>query len=248
MSNSSLAACAAALALVLALSSCGAKGTEGGITAAADEREPDHIEQATTTYRVNIPDLLDESVGSGDVDYSDFKTENPVIGEDAARFHNRYSIIKVDVDSIKTVNYVAWGDETPDKLFDLYDGVFREKQTKMGGSVQNSELIIEFVADKSTLAAYAFVTGNDSGTYPERSPSSWTLYGSVDGGDNWAVLDSVFDSAIEPGDHVYYGYTVDEESRGEYSHYRVVFTASYASTAIGSFQLNEFYLYADKKG
>ena len=167
----------------------------------------------------------------------------PVTGGAATIYHNSHEQIAY-VEGSGTYDFNPWDDgKNMTSLFDGKDGYFNSgEQTKIGGGSNGKDLSIEFETESATLVGYAFVTGNDSGNYKERSPKEWYLYGSNDGKE-WTLLDHVENSGIYAVDHGYFGYGIDESVRGEYSHYRVRFTKNISDGQFGDFQLNEMYLY-----
>jgi|GEM_PF-1093233 len=250
-----LAAALSLSSMLPALSSCGTPTSgdkpdvtgEGnhGVTTGAGENP---IAAVTTTYRIAIPNLLDDNYkASGDPDYTPIIAEIPITGKNqATAFHNSHRLLTVDTTSVKATNFTEWHDKrTVLSLFDGDDNYFSGEGNKMGGGVSNGELIVEFSLVGSAIAsAYAFVTGNDSGQYAERTPGAWTLYGSADG-KNWKALDEVKDSGMVAKDAEYFGYEIDEEARFRCRYYRIVFTEDLNGFVISSFQLNQMYLYSD---
>lgn len=237
------------LALLILLCSCGTAKDSEESKEEGKSRDSVVITEKVWPTRTNskgenIPDVFMGGQPSEQV----YPSENPITGKDAAtKYHNSHKVVSVIKGSGKTENFSPWHDgREVDSLFDGADGFFRpDQQTKMGGGVGSNKLVVTFRTEKATLVGYALVTGNDSSGYPERSPAEWTFYGSIDG-NTWTTLDYVYDSAIEPADHEYYGYEIDKENQAEYSYYKFEFTVNLMSTGISSFQLNECYLYADK--
>jgi len=209
----------------------------------------------TTEYRIKIPNLLDDSRLPEDYDPGtpgdepNPDAEKPVTGwEKANEYHTSHKTATVSQSSITSYNFTEWHEgRSALSLFDGDDNYFNEEGsgTKMGGGL-SGDLIVEFRTNRAvTLSGYAFVTGNDSGQYPERSPGAWTLSGSTDG-KTWVVLDEVKDGGIRAADHEYFGYEIDGESQGSYTYYRFEFTKDVYLQHLTSFQLNELYLYIDR--
>lgn len=199
----------------------------------------------------DVPDAPDTPDTPETPETPEDKYETPITGESAEEFHSSHKTATVDISSIKTENFSEWGDGAPERLFDGDDGLFNPdstvggngRGTKLGGSVRDNVMILEFSTDKAvTLEAYAFVTGNDSADYHERSPEAWTLFGSEDG-ERWFVIDSVSHSGIVAEDHGFFGYTVDAENMRACRYYRFEFTRACASDGISAIQFNECYLY-----
>ena len=235
---------ALAAAIAIALASCAR--IDGGTGTESSDGEGAVI-TTERTVRTNskgqpIPDVLgDMTVELG----PEPEAEKPITNADSVRsYHNGHKALTYVNGSGKYRNLDGWGNEDRvDYLFDGKDGYFKPgEQSKLGGIVSNGELVIEFRTEKAVLVGYAFVTGNDSGNYKERSPKEWYLYGSNDGKE-WTLLDHVENSGIYAVDHGYFGYGIDESVRGEYSHYRVRFTKNISDGQFGDFQLNEMYLY-----
>ena len=241
------------LVLTAVLASCG--GRAGGAGAdASGGKDGDRITSGETekTVRTNskgepIPNVLDDDpLPSSDGTIPE--DESPITGISAAKkYHSEHKVLSVLGGSVKTENFTEWHDgRSGESLFDGKDGYFSSERNKMGGVVEGGPLAVEFKTSPSVVVGYAFVTGNDSSGYPERSPSEWTLYGSNDG-KNWNVLDYVYDGRIAAADNEYFGYEVDENTRAEYSFYRFEFTLDTYNSPVSTFQLNECYIYADKQ-
>ena len=167
----------------------------------------------------------------------------PITGGEARIYHNSHEKAAY-IEGSGTYNFDSWGDGYDMSwFFDGRDGYFNSgAQTKIGGFMYGGDVMIEFETENTTLAGYAFITGNDSGSYYDRNPLEWYLYGSSDG-ENWTLLDHVEDSGIYAADHEYFGYGIEESARGEYSHYRIRFTKNLSGNQFSEFQLNEMYLY-----
>lgn len=207
----------------------------------------------TTTYRIKIPNLLDDSAlpeGDGGTRPGQTPTnaEIPITGSKAAsEYHNSHKVLRIQESSITAYNFTEWHDQrTVLSLIDGNDNYFNTEGggNKMGGSV-NGELIIEFrLTRASKVVGYAFVTGNDSGSYADRTPGSWTLSGSNDG-KTWTVLDAVEDGGMQAADHEYFGYEVDPDKQGNYLYYRLLIDSNLMGFPLTSFQLNALYIYSD---
>ena len=238
------AALAAALAALLA--SCGSISDQPATTdPGTAEITTVESDVRTNSKGVAIPNVLkDENAEFG----PEPEAEDPLTDRSKVlSYHNSHSTITFVKGSGKYNNFDPWGDgKLIESLFDGKDGYFNTgEQTKLGGNVSNGELIIEFKTEKATLVGYAFITGNDSGSYGERNPGEWTLSGSNDGR-NWTVIDYVYDGSITASDHQYFGYEIDPDVRAEYSYYQFKFTLNIYSSPVTSLQLNEMYLYKDK--
>ena len=241
-------------ALVLFLTAC--QSAENGGEILSPDRIVTLAASGTTTVKTwatrtnskgeKIPNVYDDGVK---VDPAN-PPEKPITGKnDAIKYHSSHTKVPIIMGSGETENFSPWNDNESKVafLFDERDGYFNpNEQSKLGGSVFGGTLVITFKTEKSTLVGYALVTGNDSGSYPERSPLEWSFYGSKDGNE-WSLIDYVYDSSIEALDHEYFGYEIDDDKQAEYKYYKFEFTLNLNGAPVSSFQLNEMYLYADKK-
>ena len=242
-------------ALIILFTSCKAstgKGdlpqTDGEGNAIVTEATGKTWESRTNSKGERIPNVFDDAASSSpDADPAK-PPEDPIMGKDAAKnYHSSHKVVSVVSGSAASENFNPWHEgRDVESLFDGKDGFFNEdEQTKMGGNAQMGRVVVTFRTEKTTLVGYAFVTGNDSANYPDRTPLEWTFYGSKDGKE-WTVIDYVYDSAMDPRDHEYYGYEIDKDKQAEYKYYRIDFTLSLTASPLTSFQLNELYLYAAK--
>ena len=76
-----------------------------------------------------------------------------------------------------------------------------------------------------SIDSYTITTGHDSKDYgTDRSPKSWTLYGSNDAGETWSVVDSrVDDNTIQAENYADYTFTLDAPS-AMYSYFKIEIT------------------------
>lgn len=110
----------------------------------------------------------------------------------------------VVVDSLKVSDSMTpWNDGPAANLFDG-----DTTTTKCGGDVIDTAYITWETDVKTTVNSYILYTGNDSGSWPGRTPTSWVLYGSTNGV-IWNVIDRVAVSGMEDQNATPYGYTVD---------------------------------------
>ena len=80
----------------------------------------------------------------------------------------------------------------------IFDG---KKETKWCCSKKNNEWSVEFMSKKPiTPTMYTLTTANDSKEFSGRNPKKWKLYGKLNDGDNWTLLDSQDDGAL-PADN-----------------------------------------------
>ena len=78
------------------------------------------------------------------------------------------------------------GREGYDKLFD------GKTNTKWGTSEkQDGKWFVEFMSGEPiNVTSYCLTTADDTKTYPGRNPKSWKVYGKLNEGDQWTLLDS----------------------------------------------------------
>ena len=78
------------------------------------------------------------------------------------------------------------GGEGYDKLFD------GKTNTKWGTSEkQDGKWFVEFMSGEPiNVTSYCLTTADDTKTYPGRNPKSWKVYGKLNEGDQWTLLDS----------------------------------------------------------
>ncbi len=142
--------------------------------------------------------------------------------------------VAVDGASAASEGLNAWGDGAPANLFDG-----DTTTTKIGGGTEGSVTVTFSTTEAATVSYYTLYTGGDSSSYPDRNPSSWTLYGKVNG--EWVVLSEVAaDNAttvtgLEAADSTPFTYKVT--AKNECTEYKIVFVTG------GSFQLNEMVLH-----
>ena len=237
------AALAAALAMLL--SSCGSKNSDQNKKGDGETTEVSEKTSRTNSKGVPIPNVLDDD---SIVIEPTPDPETPLTDKSKVlSYHNSHAKLKFVKGSGKYRNFNPWDDgKLVESLFDGKDGYFNtNEQTKLGGIVNNGELIVEFRTESAVLVGYALVTGNDSGSFPERNPNEWTLSGSNDG-QNWTKLDYVYDGGVTASDHKYLGYEIDPDVRAEYSYYQFRFSSDINFSPVTSLQLNEVYLYKDK--
>ncbi len=175
--------------------------------------------------------------------------ETPVTGDEFEAWHN--SKTAVTILEVTSDDLTPYGEgESFDKLFDGEDGFLTSSSTKLGGRTTTGNVTLVVTCPASTkLGAYAFVTGNDSGSY-QRTPGAWILYGTntdpataTDA--DWKVLDDVKNGATEDVNLTPYGYTIDAANQAEYTYYKIVFSIGAGLTyGLTELQLSELYLYA----
>ncbi len=142
--------------------------------------------------------------------------------------------VAVDSSSVAAEGLNAWGDGAPANLFDG-----DTTATKIGGGTEDSVTVTFSTTEAATVSYYTLYTGGDTSSNPGRNPSSWTLYGEVNG--EWVVLSEVVaDNAttvtgLEATDSTPYSYKVT--AKNECTNYKIVFATS------GAFQLNEMVLH-----
>lgn len=140
-------------------------------------------------------------------------------------------------------------------IANLFDGNWgtsgQNSGSKWEGGLGDNTATITFETDgATTVAYYVLYTGNDSGLYKGRNPSSFRLYGSTDN-EKFVLLDSVAVPGMENIHATPYAYQID--SPGAYKYYKMEFDgktnntddATKASTQDGYFQLNELRLFSD---
>ena len=95
------------------------------------------------------------------------------------------------VPSHKDYNYIPLrgtgsGSEGYDKLFD------GKKETKWyTDQKQDGKWSVEFVSKQPiNVTSYCLTTANDAKSYPDRNPKKWKVYGKLNEGDQWTLLDS----------------------------------------------------------
>lgn len=208
------------------------------------------VKATTTTPKVTT---TADTKGDDTLPTIDMTPENPVTGDAFIEWHNSFNVVN-GLEPTVTGLPVVWGDGTVTNIFDGKDGLINtdEAGTKLGGGDASGLITLFFEAPDSTLVAYAFVTGGDSGTEHGRTPEAWTLYGSnvapgVAVDTDWHVLDEVYVSGMEDADATGYGYEIDADKQGTYSYYKVEFTEVLGGDPIRVLQLNEMYLYEAKE-
>lgn len=119
--------------------------------------------------------------------------------------------------------------EGVENLFD------NNKDTKYCLTV-DGEITVTFKTKKDcTVSAYLMRTGNDTSSYPERNPDSWSFYGSSDGA-YWTLITEEADGGAAMGtdDKTWYGFEVANPA--PYKFYKMVFNEN------GIIQLSEIRL------
>ena len=78
------------------------------------------------------------------------------------------------------------GSERYDKLFD------GKKETKWyTDQKQDGKWFVEFMSKQPiNVTSYCLTTANDAKSYPDRNPKKWKVYGKLNEGDQWTLLDS----------------------------------------------------------
>lgn len=152
-------------------------------------------------------------------------------------------------------NMIPWGDGGAERAFDG-----NLSTTKLGGDVlpnADGELSLDITWKTSvstTVTAYVLYTGNDSGSWPGRTPLAWEFSGSTDG-ENWTLIDKVEASGMEDKNAIPYGYTVDEPAA--YTSYKLTILETTNTEeqpnannpdVITLFQLNEILLIGTAEG
>lgn len=177
--------------------------------------------------------------------------ETPVTDDAFTAWHEGFTVVpglnpKCDLPTV-------WGDGTITNIFDGKDGYFNttDAATKLGGGDASGLVTLTFEAPNSTLVAYSFILGNDSGDNTGRSPEAWCFYGcNVDPAtaqdDDWKLIDEVQISGIVDKNAAPFGYTIDTDKQATYSYYKIEFYENLGGSAINVLQLNEMYLYAAK--
>lgn len=122
---------------------------------------------------------------------------------------------------------------------DMLDGLF--ESTDNGSNKYGQNLTAVDVTWKMTrsvkLSAYAIYTANDTESFPERNPKSWTLYGSSDGKD-WEVIHSVEDGQLPTANYTPTLFTFENDQA--YRYYRWSMESTVGG---GTFQLSELLMY-----
>ena len=90
------------------------------------------------------------------------------------------------------------------------------------------------------ISGYDLMTGNDTGTYTDRNPKSWTLYGSNQllnrYSSEWEVIDSVTnDTTLQGVDQTWFNFTLAKASK-KYQYFRLELVAEEGVTCM---QLSE---------
>lgn len=99
-------------------------------------------------------------------------------------------------------------------------------------------IIILDAGEKTSVAEYSFVTGNDTQEYPDRNPINWCMSGSNDK-QTWTPLDD-HENDWTLRDENEQEYRFKPANKGEYRYYRFDFTRMADGTRI---QLSEINLY-----
>lgn len=158
-------------------------------------------------------------------------------GAELKGYHQLFSYI--DQSSIKGPG--GWPKHEVD---DMLDGLF--ETTEIGsnkyGENLNSVDVTWKMTNSVTVSAYVIYTANDTDTYPERNPNSWTLYGSNDGSD-WKKIHSVDDAQLPTTNYTPTLYEFRNDTA--YRYYR--WSMSSTVGGAGPFQLSELLLYSAKK-
>lgn len=142
------------------------------------------------------------------------------------------------VDALHAANASFSEDE---QAFNLFDGYESSKYCAPMGEDGTIEVVWSMNGEMS-VAAYAFVTGNDTSEYPDRNPVSWELYGSADGAEeSWQLIDSAENSEIMPAEnYAYKGFVLAQSVR--YQYFRIIFHKAENQAIL---QLSELHLYTD---
>ena len=196
-----------------------------------------------TELRTPTPTLPVGEIGSGSPDTPDTpggeqgNQQNEMgSGAELEGYHQLLSYI--DQSSISGPD--GWGSHRAD---DILDGLFENTDNgsnKYGFNASQVDVTWKMICPVK-ISAYAIYTANDTDQYPERSPRSWTLYGSTDG-ENWQEI-HVEDDAELPTTN--YTPTLFEfENETSYRYYRWSLRATGTSDA---FQLSELLLYSKEE-
>ncbi len=171
------------------------------------------------------------------------KEAQPLVGEDAIAWMNDHNFLNANTNILSAyISVSCWADqEGPAQLFDgNFNPTFSlgDMEATSGGKLgcgipQGAYMVVQ-TEDAIAPNAYAFVTGNDTATYPERNPVQWVLYGSTDG-ENWVALDQVKAGNMVGDNFEPHVYTMENTKAYNW------FCLSVENT--GSLQLNEFMLF-----
>ena len=122
---------------------------------------------------------------------------------------------------------------------DIFDGCFETTDDGSNKYGHNGGVPFEVtwkMVKSVSLSAYTIYTANDTATYPDRNPESWSIYGSEDGKE-WVLLDKVEEAGL-PAEN-YTAKTFKMDNTTEYRYYKWEVHA----TKGGSFQISELLLY-----
>ena len=89
-------------------------------------------------------------------------------------------------------------------------------------STIDNKIYIEFKAENALIPKeYILTTGNDTGTFPERNPNNWKLYGKLNQDDEWSVIDEITnDQVLQDEDYAAYSFEISEDKQKQYKYFR----------------------------
>lgn len=122
------------------------------------------------------------------------------------------------------------------KAENLFDGTIEKME---GGWIDGGVIVTFETTRPTTITAYTMQT-QDDGSWNNRMPKSWNLYGSNDGSE-YVLLDSVSDYPTINVNNVFYDDDFRVDNVGAYSYYKLEVTDK-AATNSGHFQIAELVL------
>ena len=142
--------------------------------------------------------------------------------------------------------YLKADEGTPGAISDESYATILDEKTSTKWCFTNSGgqgYVIFHATQPIKVTGYKISTGNDTATYPERNPKSWTLYGSTASsnpgkdGTSWEVIDTIVDDTkLQAENYKTYVYTLPSETVKAYRYFKWVITSPSGIVQVSEFR------------
>lgn len=170
-------------------------------------------------------------------DQPDVPESGVLRGEGEAR--EGYTQLLQYIDRTKLTGPAGWGSHP---VGDMFDGCFEttnDGSNKYGHNEGAPFEITWKMVKEVSVSAYTLYTANDTESYPDRNPKSWSIYGSEDG-EEWTLLEKVDNGEMPAANYTSKQFTLNNTDAYRYYKWEV------HETEGGSFQIGEMLLYTSE--